>query len=239
MWIEPDPTMLHEQPASRPPPEPPRSRAATPSGAAPPAAPAAARVPQVRGRPSARTGLRSAAARARLDESASQPPPSRASPSTPAASIPPTLGHLDLIERASALFSDVIVAIGVHPTRSPLFTVDERVDLVQRVSRAPAERARSSRSTACSSTSASEEARASSSAVCARRPTSSTSSRSRTPTPTSSPRSTRSSCRRARSTASSRASLVREIASHGGDVSRYAPGIVCDALTTKFALRRA
>ena len=30
------------------------------------------------------------------------------------------------------------------------------------------------------------------------------------------------------------ASLVREIASHGGDVSRYAPPIVCDALRAKF-----
>src|SRR6516162_9466671 len=47
---------------------------------------------------------------------------------------PPTLGHLDLIERASALFSDVVVGIGRHPTRSPLFTVEERLDLVARVS---------------------------------------------------------------------------------------------------------
>jgi len=31
------------------------------------------------------------------------------------------------------------------------------------------------------------------------------------------------------------ASLVREIASHGGDASRYAPGLVCEALAKKFA----
>jgi pantetheine-phosphate adenylyltransferase len=31
------------------------------------------------------------------------------------------------------------------------------------------------------------------------------------------------------------ASLVREIASHGGDVSRYAPALVCEALLKKFA----
>jgi pantetheine-phosphate adenylyltransferase len=31
------------------------------------------------------------------------------------------------------------------------------------------------------------------------------------------------------------ASLVREIASHGGDVSRYAPPIVCEALAKKFS----
>ena len=47
---------------------------------------------------------------------------------------PPTLGHLDLIERSSALFSDVIVGLGRHPTRSPLFSIDERIDLVKRIS---------------------------------------------------------------------------------------------------------
>jgi pantetheine-phosphate adenylyltransferase len=31
------------------------------------------------------------------------------------------------------------------------------------------------------------------------------------------------------------ASLVREIASHHGNVSRYAPAVVCEALTHKFA----
>lgn len=48
---------------------------------------------------------------------------------------PPTLGHLDLIERASALFSDVIVGLGVHPTRQPLFSIEERLDLVRRISK--------------------------------------------------------------------------------------------------------
>lgn len=33
------------------------------------------------------------------------------------------------------------------------------------------------------------------------------------------------------------ASLVREIAKHGGDVSRYAPKVVCDALVEKYAGR--
>ena len=47
---------------------------------------------------------------------------------------PVTHGHLDLIERASALFTDVIVAIGVHPTRNPLFGIEERVRLVTQVS---------------------------------------------------------------------------------------------------------
>jgi len=44
---------------------------------------------------------------------------------------PATLGHLDLIERAAALFENVIVAIGVHPTKAPLFTPDERMFLLR------------------------------------------------------------------------------------------------------------
>ncbi|CAN5520738.1 pantetheine-phosphate adenylyltransferase [soil metagenome] len=47
---------------------------------------------------------------------------------------PVTLGHTDLIERASALFSDVVVALGLHPTRQPLFTVEERLELLANVS---------------------------------------------------------------------------------------------------------
>lgn len=46
---------------------------------------------------------------------------------------PVTYGHLDLIERASHLFSDVIVAIGVHPTRKPLFNAEERMALLHSV----------------------------------------------------------------------------------------------------------
>ena len=46
---------------------------------------------------------------------------------------PPTNGHLDLARRASMLFPRVVVALGQHPLRSPLFTVDERLDLLRRV----------------------------------------------------------------------------------------------------------
>jgi pantetheine-phosphate adenylyltransferase len=46
---------------------------------------------------------------------------------------PVTYGHLDLIDRAAALFSEVIVAIGVHPTRNPLFSADERKALIVEV----------------------------------------------------------------------------------------------------------
>jgi pantetheine-phosphate adenylyltransferase len=44
---------------------------------------------------------------------------------------PPTNGHLDLVERAAALFPQVIVAAGRHPTRQALFTTAERVALLR------------------------------------------------------------------------------------------------------------
>ena len=46
---------------------------------------------------------------------------------------PPTNGHLDLVERASALFPRLIVAAGRHPTRTPLFDVAERIALLRAV----------------------------------------------------------------------------------------------------------
>lgn len=42
---------------------------------------------------------------------------------------PITLGHLDLIKRASSLFDNVIVAIASNPGKKPVFTIDERVSL--------------------------------------------------------------------------------------------------------------
>ncbi len=44
---------------------------------------------------------------------------------------PVTLGHVDLIERAANLFDRVIVAIGIHPTRKALFDVEERLALLR------------------------------------------------------------------------------------------------------------
>ncbi|MBW2526037.1 MAG: pantetheine-phosphate adenylyltransferase [Deltaproteobacteria bacterium] len=46
---------------------------------------------------------------------------------------PVTYGHLDLIERTAKLFERVVVAVGVHPTRRPLFSVEERVGLIEQV----------------------------------------------------------------------------------------------------------
>jgi pantetheine-phosphate adenylyltransferase len=45
---------------------------------------------------------------------------------------PITLGHLDLIERASTLFDRVILAVAHSERKKPLFNLDERIDLCQR-----------------------------------------------------------------------------------------------------------
>jgi pantetheine-phosphate adenylyltransferase len=44
---------------------------------------------------------------------------------------PPTNGHLDLIERGARLFDRLIVAILNNPVKDPLFTVEERVEMLK------------------------------------------------------------------------------------------------------------
>ena len=46
---------------------------------------------------------------------------------------PLTFGHLDVVRRAAQLFPRLIVAVGRHPTRNPLFTVEERVGMMHQV----------------------------------------------------------------------------------------------------------
>ena len=46
---------------------------------------------------------------------------------------PMTLGHVDVLERAAKLFPEVHIAVGRHPTRNSLFSVDERVELIEKV----------------------------------------------------------------------------------------------------------
>jgi pantetheine-phosphate adenylyltransferase len=46
---------------------------------------------------------------------------------------PPTLGHLDLIRRASALFEKLTVAVAVNPTKQALLPVEVRLDLLRRI----------------------------------------------------------------------------------------------------------
>ncbi len=46
---------------------------------------------------------------------------------------PVTNGHLDIINRASRLYDEVVVVVGVNQNKSRLFTVDERIDMLTRV----------------------------------------------------------------------------------------------------------
>jgi pantetheine-phosphate adenylyltransferase len=44
---------------------------------------------------------------------------------------PVTHGHLDIIERTSRLFDEVIVAVGTNVSKNALFTPDERVEMLR------------------------------------------------------------------------------------------------------------
>lgn len=48
---------------------------------------------------------------------------------------PPTNGHLDLIERGSKMFEELIVAVLRNSEKSPMFTVSERVDMLRELTR--------------------------------------------------------------------------------------------------------
>jgi pantetheine-phosphate adenylyltransferase len=43
---------------------------------------------------------------------------------------PVTLGHTDVIERACRLVDKLVIGIGVHPAKAPLFSADERIDML-------------------------------------------------------------------------------------------------------------
>jgi len=44
---------------------------------------------------------------------------------------PITHGHLDLIYRASGLFNEVLIGVGVNPDKAELFTQEERLNLIK------------------------------------------------------------------------------------------------------------
>ena len=44
---------------------------------------------------------------------------------------PVTLGHMDIIRRASKMFDEVIVAVLVNPSKQPSFSIRERIDLLR------------------------------------------------------------------------------------------------------------
>jgi pantetheine-phosphate adenylyltransferase len=46
---------------------------------------------------------------------------------------PVTNGHADLIERAANMFTNVIIGIASNPSKKPLFSLQERVELITQV----------------------------------------------------------------------------------------------------------
>ncbi len=147
---------------------------------------------------------------------------------------PVTFGHLDLIERASNLFSEVIIAIGRHPTKKAFFSFQERMDLLRDVSKGIANvRVESFEGLLihyCERIGARVIVRGLRAAtdfeyeLQIAHANADMIPRVDTiflPTRTN--------------YGFVSASLVREIASHGGDVSRYAPKQVCEALAVKLA----
>ncbi|MFO0675017.1 MAG: pantetheine-phosphate adenylyltransferase [Polyangiaceae bacterium] len=146
---------------------------------------------------------------------------------------PVTYGHLDLIDRAAALFSDVIVGIGVHATRKPLFSIEERLNLVKHASshlpNVTVEAFDSLLIDFCKERKARVIVRGLRAATDFEYELQIAHANADLfpevdtlflPTRTKH--------------GFVSASLVREIASHGGDVSRYAPPIVASALKAKF-----
>jgi pantetheine-phosphate adenylyltransferase len=44
---------------------------------------------------------------------------------------PVTLGHIDVFERAAAQFDEVVVAVMVNPNKTGMFSLDERIALIE------------------------------------------------------------------------------------------------------------
>jgi len=46
---------------------------------------------------------------------------------------PMTLGHLDILKRASSLCDKLVVAVAINRNKNPLFSLDERVEMIENV----------------------------------------------------------------------------------------------------------
>lgn len=48
---------------------------------------------------------------------------------------PFTNGHVDILEAALTLCEKVVVAVGVHPNKTPMFSVDDRLELIETIAK--------------------------------------------------------------------------------------------------------
>jgi pantetheine-phosphate adenylyltransferase len=151
---------------------------------------------------------------------------------------PVTFGHLDLIERSGRIFDELVVAVGRHPTKKGFFSYAERVDLLREVTKdVPNLRIESFDGLLihfCEKIGARVIVRGLRAATDFEYELQIAHANAdmvpRVDTvflPTRTHYGFVS------------ASLVREIASHGGDVSHYAPAPVCEALKRKVAEKQA
>ena len=62
---------------------------------------------------------------------------------------PVTLGHIDIIQRTSKMFDKVIIGVLKNRSKSPLFTAEERVELLKEVFSGPSDRFCPSKSGKC------------------------------------------------------------------------------------------
>ena len=46
---------------------------------------------------------------------------------------PVTLGHLDIIKRAAAMFDELVVGVLINTAKTPLFSLEERVNMLKNV----------------------------------------------------------------------------------------------------------
>jgi pantetheine-phosphate adenylyltransferase len=49
---------------------------------------------------------------------------------------PPTNGHLDVMRRALAIADELVIAIGTHPGKTPLFSVEARIAMLESLAKA-------------------------------------------------------------------------------------------------------
>lgn len=48
---------------------------------------------------------------------------------------PPTNGHLDVIRRTYAIADELVIAIGTHPGKAPMFSVEDRAAMLEAVAK--------------------------------------------------------------------------------------------------------
>jgi len=48
---------------------------------------------------------------------------------------PITYGHIDIVKRASEIFEKVIISVAENPHKNPIFTIEERVDIIKELLR--------------------------------------------------------------------------------------------------------